>query len=121
MEPLPAGASDADVVALIDRWVARLGHGDYAAAFALTDHLPEFGWTPDLLRDTVAWCGPHDTGRRVTGGRTTVHRWAEPSADGFCGEACSRLAVEGGASEPVATFLLRASPAGLTVHFEGLK
>jgi hypothetical protein len=58
MTPLPAGVNDAELIALIDQWVSLLERGGYDAAFAVTDHLPEFGWTPDLVRETISWCGP---------------------------------------------------------------
>ena len=129
MQPLPTGATDAEVIARIDQWASLLERGDYEAAFALTDHLPEFGWTPELIRETVAWCGPYDPNRRVTlgcdppapDGRKAVDRWPEPTADGFCGGVCYYLDLDGRASDRVATFLLRDGPDGLTVHFEGIK
>ena len=124
MTPLPADVTDADLVAFVDRWVALLEQGDYDAAFAWTDHLPQFGWTPAKLHEIISWCGPLDPNRRVTlagdAPAPLVSRWPKTRADGFFGDVCYYLNIEGRSSDRVATFLLRASPGGVTVHFEGI-
>lgn len=125
MTPLPATVTDAELVAFIDRWVGLVEQGDYDAAFALTDHLPEFGWTPDTLRETIQWCGPFDPNRRVTlaagpARRAEVNR-SEPTGDGFFGEVCYWLDIDGQPSDRAVTFLLKSSPHGVTVYFEGIK
>ena len=129
MTPLPAGVSDAELIRFIDGWVSLLEQEDYDAAFAYTDQLPQFGWTPALVRETINWCGPFDPRRRVTLDRSpdlaterkAVYRSPEPSADGFFGEICYILEIDGQPSDRVATFLLKSSPEGVTVHFEGIK
>jgi hypothetical protein len=129
MTPLPPTVSDDELLALIDRWASLLELGEYDAAFALTDHLPAFGWSPTLVRETISYCGPYNPDRRVTLGggptpgaeRKVVSRYREPTEDGYFGEICCYLNIDGEPSDRVATFLLRSSPRGVTVHFEGIK
>jgi hypothetical protein len=55
------------------------------------------------------------------GGRKAVYRWPEPGPDGSFGEICYHLNLDGRASDTVATFVLRTTHEGVTVHFEGIR
>ena len=128
MTPLPISVSDEELIAFVDRWASLLEQGDYEAAFDLTEHLPQFGWTPDTLRETIQWCGPFDANRRVTldtsagsARRKTVSRSEAPTGDNFFGEICYWLNVDGQESDLAATFLLRSSSGGVIIYFEGIK
>ena len=126
MTPLPAGATDAEILSFLDRWAALLEQGDYDAAFAHTDHVPGLGWTPALIHETISWFGPFDPDRRVTVecGPTTVTerrvvtRWPEPRPDGFFGDVWYGLNINGEATDLVATFALQSSADGVTVHLQ---
>jgi hypothetical protein len=66
MGPLPATVTDAELIALIDRWAVWLEREDYEAAFAFTGHIPETGWTPSLIREVIKGYGGARPGQRVT-------------------------------------------------------
>ncbi|CUR47582.1 hypothetical protein BN2364_3141 [Alloalcanivorax xenomutans] len=42
---------------VVETWVKYLARGDYAGAYALTDHDPYYGWTPELIRKVIAGYG----------------------------------------------------------------
>jgi hypothetical protein len=53
MKPLPETTTDADLIALVDRWASLMEREDYATAHAFTEHDAHQGWTPDLMRQVV--------------------------------------------------------------------
>jgi hypothetical protein len=127
MTPFPASVTDAELIEFMDRWASLLEQGDYDAAFAFTDHIPACGMTAALIREIVNWSRyPFDPNRRVTldCGRTfkterkVVRRWPEPTDDGFFGEIWYSLNIDGEASDLVATFLLKSSLDGVSVHLQ---
>lgn len=128
LTPLARNVTDAELIGLIDRWVSLLERADYEAAFALTDHLPELGWSPTQLREVIHWYGPHDPHRRVTlecaptdiTERKVVSRWPEPMPNGFFGEIWYSLNIDGKASDLTASFTLRYTAEGVTVHLEDI-
>jgi hypothetical protein len=127
MTPLPLTATDAELLAYLDQWAALLERGDYDAAFAHTDHLPEFGWSAALIHETISWFGPHDPNRRVTvaGGPTTrtewrvVSRWPEP-VNGTVADVWYGLNVDGRATDLTAVFLVGSSPDGLRLYLQDI-
>lgn len=54
---LPSDPSDEQILAHIDAWVDLLAAGDFASAFALTDHDDYYQWSPELLRQAIAGYG----------------------------------------------------------------
>ena len=127
MGPLPANVSDAELIALIDRWAALLEREDYAGAFGFTDHIPEMGWTPELIREVIKSYGDADPGQRVTVGgvptdisqRKAVDRWPT-NAWGCFGEIWYDLNIDGKASDLTATFALKWADCGVTVHLNDI-
>jgi hypothetical protein len=124
MKPLPATATDADLIAFADGWAALMEREDYAAAYAYTDHIPEMKWTPFLLRAVVKSYGDAGPGQRVTvagvpsdvSQRKEVDRWEPPNRQGEVGEIWYDLNIGGVASDLTATFRLVRVPQGLLVR-----
>lgn len=54
---LPADPSDEAILAHIDAWVDLLAAGDFASAYALTDHDDYYQWSPELLQQVIAAYG----------------------------------------------------------------
>jgi len=127
MTPLPLRATDVELIAYLDQWAAHLERGDYDAAFAHTDHLPEYGWTAALIHESICWFGPHDPNRRVTvaGGPTTqterrvVSRWPEPT-NNFIGDVWYGLNIQGEATDLTAVFLLGSAADGLRLYLQDI-
>lgn len=123
MTPLPGSISDAELIALIDEWAGHLEREDYAAAFALTDHDPARGWSPDLLRQVITAYGESREGQRVTVSGVPsdidqckeVTRWAQ-NPRGEVGEIWYDLNIDGVASDLTATFSIVPVPGGLAVR-----
>jgi hypothetical protein len=115
-------ATDDELLAFIDGWAALLEREDYTAAFGYTDHIPEMGWTADLIRRVIAAYGDARPGQRVTVAGTptditqtkAVDRWPA-NRWGFCGEIWYDLNIDGVVSDLTATFRLRETPTGLVV------
>lgn len=127
MTPLPATVTDAELIAVIDRWAALLEREDYEAAFAATDHLPEMKWTPALIREVIKSYGDADPSQRVTvegvptdiTQRKRVDRWPTNS-HGYFGEIWYDLNIDGNASDLTATFELKWADGGVTVHLNDI-
>ena len=64
MQPLPETATDADLIAFVDRWAGLLEREDYAAAFDMIEHEP--GWSPSLIRQIIKSYGEAREDQRVT-------------------------------------------------------
>jgi hypothetical protein len=124
---LPHDASDAAILALVDRWAALLEAGDYRAAFDATEHDAAMGWTPDLIRAVITQYGDAEPGQKVTVvGRPTditqrkvVRRFA-PNKRGFVGHVWYDLNINGLASDLTATFVLRADIRGLILVLDDI-
>jgi hypothetical protein len=127
MGPLPTAVTDPELIALIDRWAALLEREDYEAAFAFTDHIPETGWTPALIREVIKGYGEARPGQRVTvdgvatdiSQRKRVDRWPT-NAHGCFGEIWYDLNIDGEASDLTATFALQRADGGVTVHLDDI-
>lgn len=111
---LPVSASDANVIAFIDRWAALLEREDYEGAFALTDHMADTHWTPELVREIIKSYGDARPEQRVTlqgvptdiTQRKEVTRWPT-TRHGYFGELWYDLNIDGKASDLTATFRLQ--------------
>jgi hypothetical protein len=122
MTPLPADASDADLIAYMDRWAALLEAEQYEAAFALVDHDSSQGWTPQLICMVIKGYGDASESQKVTlQGKSTdvsqrkkVTRWTTPRRAGV-GEVWYDLNIDGFASDLTATFWIVGTPRGLTL------
>jgi hypothetical protein len=120
MDTLPESVTDAELIALVDRWAALLEREDYAAAFAFTDHNRHQGSTPALLRDVIKAYGEAREAQRVTVAgvpsdvtqRKEVTRW-ERNQHGAVGEIWYDLNIDGVASDLTATFTIMSVPGGL--------
>lgn len=127
MIPLPAGATDPDLIAFIDRWAALLEREDYEGAFALTDHMADMGWTAALVRDVIKGYGAARLGQRVTlhgvptdiTQRKEVTRWPT-TRHGYFGELWYDLNIDGKASDLTATFRLKRAGDRVTVHLNDI-
>jgi hypothetical protein len=58
---LLADPSDEAILAHVDAWVDLLAAGDFASAYALTDHDYYYQWSPELLRQVIAGYGSPDS------------------------------------------------------------
>ena len=122
MTPFPHHASDADLIAYVDRWAALLENEQYEAAFAFTDHDPSQGWTPRLIRRVIKAYGEGRSSQKVTvqgkptdvSQRKEVTRWTSPRRAGI-GEIWYDLNIDGYASDLTATFWIVDTPQGLTL------
>ncbi|HVE78056.1 MAG TPA: hypothetical protein VNA89_04295 [Gemmatimonadaceae bacterium] len=123
MTPLRRDASDADLLAYVDRWAALLEAEDYEAAFALTDHDPIAGWAPELLREVIKGYAEASTSQKVTlegqptdvRQRKEVTRWPVPRPAGI-GQIWYDLNIDGRATDLTATFWIVATPDGLVLR-----
>ena len=116
MTPLPFHATDADLLAFVDHWVMLLEGEAYEAAFAHTEHLPERGWTPALIRSAVKGYGAARANQIVTlhGESTDIMQRKqvsrhEPNDGGFIGTIWYDLHIDGQVSDLTATFGLQAA------------
>ena len=127
MSPLPTTVSDPELIAFVDRWATLLEQDDYEAAFAFTDHTPEMGWTPSLVREVIQCYGDANPHQRVTVAgvptdvtqRKKVLRWPT-NAHGYFGEIWYDLNIDGQASDLTATFDLKWAEHGVTVHLNDI-
>jgi hypothetical protein len=127
MSPLPATVTDPELIAFVDRWATLLEREDYEAAFAFTDHIREMRWTPALVREVIKAYADADPDQRVTVDgvptdvcqRKNVNRWPT-NAQGCFGEIWYDLNVDGKASDLTATFDLRWTEGGVTVHLNDI-
>jgi hypothetical protein len=124
---LPETAIDADLIAFIDGWAALMEREDYEAAFAYTDHIPEMGWTPSLIRQVIKNYGEAHENQRVTVAgvssdvtqRKRVDRWSA-NRYGEVGEIWYDLNIDGVASDLTATFRVVRIPQGLVVRLNDI-
>jgi hypothetical protein len=86
---LAADPGDEDVLRLVETWIDALARGDFAGAYAMTEHDPYYAWTPDLIRDVIAGYGlptPHPSGEafavtpRARAEGTPADRAVDPEA-----------------------------------------
>ena len=120
MTPLPADASDGDLIAFVDRWAALLERDAYEAALTLIDDTPPHGWKPAEVREAVERHGERVTLEGVaTEGwpplTKEVTRWPT-KPDGYCGDIWYDLYVDGRQSDLTALFYLRPIDGGLTLR-----
>ncbi len=124
---LPADASDATILAAVDRWVALLEAEQYDAAFDATEQDPAMRWTPDLMRQVITLYGDAEPGQKVTldgkptdiKQRRSVQRFAK-NKSGLVGHVWYDLNINGCASDLSATFDLRAEPDGLALVLDDI-
>jgi hypothetical protein len=124
---LPDDASDAAILAAVDRWAALLEAEQYDAAFDATDHDPVMGWTSDLMRQVIEQYGDAELGQKVTvegkptdiKQRKSVQRFAR-NKQGFVGHVCYDLNINGLASDLTATFGLRVDVGGLVLVLDDI-
>ena len=124
---LPDDASDAAILAAVDRWVALLEAEDYNAAFDATEHDLAMGWTPELMRDVITQYGDAEPGQKATldgkptdiAQRKSVQRFAK-NKHGFVGHVWYDLNINGSASDLTATFGLRADSSGLALVLDDI-
>jgi hypothetical protein len=127
MKPLPANASDADLIAFADRWADHMEEEDYEAAFLHTEHTPEMGWTPDLMRAVIKTYGDARPSQKVTlkgkptdiSQRKKVHRHP-PNDFNSIGWIWYDLNIDGYASDLTATFHFKMVPAGILVFLDDI-
>jgi len=122
---LPENASDAVILAAVDRWAALLEAEQYQAAFNATDHDPAMRWSAELMRDVITQYGDAEPGQRVTvdgkptdvSQRKNVRRFPG-NKHGLVGHVWYDLNINGLASDLTATFGLRAERDGLVLVLE---
>ena len=123
VKPLPYPTSDTDLLRFIDGWAALMEHEDYEGAFAYTDHTPEMGWSPSLLREIVKAYGHAQPDQKVTlagvpsdvSQRKEVTYWRE-NRFGEIGEIWYDLNIDGVASDLTATFRIVRGALGLSIR-----
>src|SRR5688572_6599698 len=103
-------ASDEALIRGADEWVTLLEAEKYEEAYNLLAHVPEMGWTPELIREVIKAYGDEVPTQRATPfgvpsdvrQRKVVTRWA---ANVDCiGEVWYDLNIDGVASDLTATF-----------------
>lgn len=123
----PDNASDAAILAAVDRWAALLEAEEYQTAFDATEHDPAMRWTPDLMREVITQYGDAEPGQKVTvDGRPTditqrknIHRFPKNKHE-FVGDVWYDLNINGLTSDVTATFGLRADSAGLVLVLDDI-
>lgn len=126
MRPLNDTTSDDELIRFIDEWATLLEREDYEAAYKHTAHVLSMHWTPDLIREVIKAYGNADPNQKVTlQGKPTdvtqrkeVDRW-EGARDNF-GEIWYDLNIDGKVSDLTATFELRRSGEGVTIHLNDI-
>jgi hypothetical protein len=124
---LPNDASDATILAAVDRWAALLQAEQYDAAFDATEHDPAMGWTAELMRQVITRYGDAEPGQKVTvegkptdiTQRKSVQRFAK-NKRGFVGHVWYDLNINGFASDLTATFDLRSDSGGLALVLDDI-
>jgi hypothetical protein len=127
MTPLPSTSADDDLIAFVDRWASLLEKEAYSEAYQLTEHDPDMGWTPQLIRNVIKSYGKASPTQRVTlAGKPTdisqrkeVTRWPQNRLKGI-GEVWYDLNIDGFASDLTATFWIAATPAGLILRLNDI-
>ncbi|HEX8524213.1 MAG TPA: hypothetical protein VF669_18305 [Tepidisphaeraceae bacterium] len=124
---LPIDASDATILAAVDRWAALLEAERYDEAFSVMGNDPVRGWTPALMREVITQYDEAAPGQKVTlEGKPTdvtqrkrVRRFAK-NKHGVVGEVWYDLNINGLASDLTATFSLRAEAGGLVLVLDDI-
>src|SRR5688500_82863 len=127
MKQLPANSSDRDLIAFIDQWVLLLEKESYLEAFQFTDHDPDMGWTPDLIRSVIKAYGNASPAQRVTlEGKPTditqrkeVSRWPQNRLKGV-GEVWYDLNIDGFASDLTASFWIVSIENGIVLRLNDI-
>lgn len=122
MKPLPASATDEELIRFIDGWAALLEREDYASAFGYTDHDPAPNWTPELIRKVIKEYGKANSDQIVTvqgvpsdvTQRKEITR-SEAGLTGYAGEIWYDLNINGVVSDLTATFDLVVDGEGLRI------
>jgi hypothetical protein len=125
---LAADASDADLIAAVDRWAALLEAEDFQAAYDATEHDPAMGWTAELIREAIANYGDATPAQKVTvqgkptdvTQRKNVKRFAAPNKYGYIGHVWYDLNIDGFVSDLTVIFKLRAAPNGIALVLESI-
>ena len=120
-------ASDAAILAAVDRWAGLLEAEHYQAAFDATEHDTAMRWTPQLMRDVITQYGDAEPGQKVTVDgkptditqRKSVCRFAK-NKRGFVGHVWYDLNINGLASDLTATFDLRSDGGGLALVLDSI-
>ena len=127
MKPLPASASDEDLIRFIDSWAALLEREDYSSAFAYTEHRLSGDWTPESIREAIKDYGQRRADQRVTlhGAPTDVEQRKQVTRsarlrDGYVGEIWYDLNIDGVVSDLTATFDLIADDEGLRIRLHDI-
>ncbi|AWM37552.1 hypothetical protein GobsT_44610 [Gemmata obscuriglobus] len=122
MSPLPEAATDAELVALVDRWVGLLEQGDYEAANELIP--PDEGrWAPNRVRWAIEGSGGRATVAGESRGlpqRRVVDRWEAADGSDAVGEIWYDLNIDGVASDLTATFWLVRVQGGQVVRLKDI-
>jgi hypothetical protein len=127
MAHVPRTASDQELIRFIDRWAELLEREDYVAAFALTEHIPEMNWSPDLIRYVIKAYGNSHPDQKVTlAGQPTdvtqnkdVTRW-KPSRHGAIAEIWYDLNIDGHVTDLTATFHVFEAKDGLVIKLNDI-
>ena len=125
---LPASASDAEVLAVVERWAGLLAAEDYEGAYGMTAHEPYFEWTAQLMREVIEGYGlpdPHPDGpfkvsplETAKGGpapRRRVNHDDPSKRNGAIGDVWFDLPLNGECSDLTATFSLYRSDGGIVL------
>lgn len=128
MHLLPLHSTDEHLLRFVDGWVDDLVRGDYAAAFAKTEHYPYYAWTPQLIREVIAGFGhpdPAGTSRvtsRESASGTQHYREIDRESvpEGGVGLILYDLPIDGAWSDVTATFHMLASSKRLTLVLHGI-
>lgn len=128
MKPLAHNSTDAELLLYIDQWVRLLDAEDYESAFALTEHHPEMGQTPRLIREIIKSYGESNPEQKatLTGKPTDITQRKEVtrfdiSPRGEAGEIWYDLNIDGITSDLTATFTIRATPGGLIIQLDDIQ
>jgi hypothetical protein len=122
MHHLPLGATDEQLIQLVDQWAALMEKEDYEGAYGFTSHIAWMKWTPALIRQVIKSYGRCTESQRVTvAGKPTdisqrkdVSRWRK-SGNGEIAEIWYDLSIDGYASDLTATFRVIENSDGLEV------
>lgn len=127
MKLFPIQITDEALIAVVNQWAALLEREDYQGAYVHTAHVPDMDWRPDLIRRVIKDYGNAETDQRVTvhgeptdiTQRKEVVRW-EPDLEGRFGEIWYDLDLNGYVCDLTATFELRQTGGGITVHLNDI-
>jgi hypothetical protein len=127
MTALPLSTTDDEIFALLDVWMELLRAKRYEEAFTYVDYYPGSGWTPDNIRAAVKGLGGKQrTQRLIIRGPSSdspqerrLFRW-KGHRDGYIGTVVYPLRLDGAAFKLNATFLLRSSEEGITLHLNDI-